>query len=298
MRFLTPSAIFLLLLSPLAGQVVLDQNIDQFGVGKRQAFVQSGPGSQQVAFTEFTFEAFIDLEQGGALTAATLQGPLLGGTQILSIDSFGSEYSSAQYTGDPTTAKGNLNGHFANSTPGNSGTNYTLNFTTDPQLSYSVSFSLAGDQYVEDTPLLTINNGAWQNATYVVASTGEQTMFGWTFNDYNASTDVVLFSIRPTQGGVELVDVKFQGTNPGGYTVPANLFSAGTDYTVELTFARIVDNPTAQGLDAVGVAFYAVETSLALQAVPEPSTYALLGTGLAAVLIWSWRRRVAAKPRR
>lgn len=50
--------------------------------------------------------------------------------------------------------------------------------------------------------------------------------------------------------------------------------------------------------EILGFAFSETYQTNGLAAVPEPSTYALLGLGLTTVLFWSWRRRAAAKPRR
>lgn len=270
--------------------------VTQYGIGKQQAYTQSGPGSANVVFNDFTFEAFINLNSSATLTLAELQGPLLGGTQSLTINSSGGEYHSADFTGTASNAQANLNSHFANSTPGNSGTNYTLSFTTtNPGAAYGVTFSLVGDQYVTAIPEVTINNGGWTNGTYVVAATGEQTMFGWTFGDYNSQTDVILFSIRETNTGNDVVQQQFQGTYTGGFTVAANTLNAGTDYTGTVTFARIVDSDTTTVPGASGYGFYATETSFAIQAVPEPSTYALLGLG--ALVLVVWQRRISRRRR-
>lgn len=304
MRFLTPSAIFLLLLSPLAGQVALGDNIANFGLGKVRGYKQSGPGSEDVAASSYGFNVFATTTTGGTINAAKVYGPLnsyldANGPQDLTINANGAGFSVTGYLN-----QGALDTDF----PQDSSGNYRLRIDVGSLggslanvYDFEIPFNLGASAYVSDVPRLTIDNGAWQDATYVVSATDAGTNFGWVFSDFdtqNPQDYVTLFRISPTQGGLDVVNVQFQGTNPGGYTVPADVLQAGTDYTVTLHFARIVDLPTVQGLNATGAAFYAVETSLALQAVPEPSTYALLGTGLAAVLIWSWRRRAAAKPRR
>jgi len=302
-RFLTPSAIFLLLLSPLAGQVALGDNIANFGLGKVRGYKQSGPGSEDVAASSYGFNVFATTTTGGTINAAKVYGPLTGylgvkGPQDLGINDNGAGLAVTGYLD-----QGSLDTDFPQDNSGN----YRLridvgainqNFPND--YDFEIPFNLGASAYVSDVPRLTIDNGAWHDATYVVSATDTGTNFGWVFSDFDAQNPedyVTLFRISPMQGGLDVVNVQL-GPNQSGYTVAAGVLQAGTDYTVTLHFARIVDLPAVQGLNATGAAFYAVETSLALQAVPEPSTYALLGTGLAAVLIWSWRRRAAAKPRR
>ncbi len=266
---------------------VSDPNVLQYGVGKNRTHLQTGPG--QTAFTSFTFQAFIDLRPDGVLTSAVLQGPLLGGVQSLSLHSTGANFESAQFTGEPTTAKGNLNGNFADSTPGNAGTNYSLVFTTVPGTTYSVGFSLAGDNYPEDIPQFTLDNGQWTEGGYQLDA-GQTVNFGWAFPGYNAATDMVVFRVRPA-GGDEILRQQFQGSHPGGFAVTAGTFAPGTAYVAELGFARVVaSNPNAVA-GAQGVAFYALQTNLTFTAVPEPSTYALLALGLGVVLLPVLRRR-------
>jgi hypothetical protein len=129
-----------------------------------------------------------------------------------------------------------------------------------------------------------------------VAATDQSTHFGWSFSDFNSETDVILFSIRPTTGGgSDVVRLQFRESDPTGYTISPNLFQAGVDYTGQLTFARIVDNPD-DITDVSGVAFFSMETTFNIQAVPEPSTYAMMGFGLLGIVFWM-RRRAAISNR-
>lgn len=274
-------AVFLFAALGAHAVIVDDPDIRQYGVGKRKGYVQSGPGV--VTFSDFTFEAFVDLKPNGTLQSASLQGPLLGGTQTLTINSDGADYQSAQFTGDPTTAKGNLNGNFSDSTPGNAGTNYSLSFTTGSNNAYSASFGLTGDTYATTVPTFTLDNGSWNNGIYVI-DPAQMTNFGWAFTDYNAATDIVLFNIRPKAGGNKIIDQEFQGSNPGGYSVGANQLTLGTEYVGELTYARLVDSNTTTVPGAKGFAYYALETSFNFVAVPEPPVYALLALGLGLVI--------------
>lgn len=271
-----------------------DPDVRQYGVGKTHTYTQTGPTT--VTPTSYTFEAFIDATANGTVNQALVQGPLSGyfdthGPQSLSVYDSGAEFRVTGYLDQNA-----LDLAFPNDSSGN----YKLYVDTGAlggsishggaQYDYAVSFDLGGDAYVPDIPTLTANNGAWQGGTYVVAATGEATSFGWTFTDFDAATDVVLFSIRPANGGDDVLNLQFQGSNPGGYTLAANLLTPGVDYTGQLSFARIVDNP-ADIPGASGVAYYAVQTTFEIQAVPEPSTYALFAAGLGIVGIAAWRRR-------
>lgn len=274
--------------------MIVDPDVAQYGVGKTNGYTQSGPST--TTFQSFTFNAFVDQRAGGNLVGAVLQGPLLGGTQTLTLNAEGADFNSISFTGVPVTAKNNLNGNFSDSTPGNAGTNYRLKIDTSGAGSpdYDVSFSLAGDLYPADIPLFTLDNGAWIGGTYYADTVHNATQLSWSFPTYNSSTDVILLKIEPAAGGAEIVDEQFKGAFTGGFTLSQGLLTAGTEYKVQLTFARLVDQDTTTVPGVQGVAFYATETTFSFVAVPEPSTYVLLLLGLGSVWISIRRRRSAA----
>lgn len=286
-RFLLALAV--VLLAALGGQAaVVDPDVKQYGVGKSRRFMQTGPGT--VTFADFTFEAFVELKPGGALQSATLLGPFVGGTQILALRTDEAGFEAAAFTGDPTTAKSNLNASYPDSTPGNIATNYSLTFVTGANATYSASFSLTGDAYPATTPIFTLDNGSWNNGAYLL-DPAQATNFGWALPDFNAATDIVRFEIQPRAGGSELVEQQFQGSNPGGYTVGAGLLTPGVEYVGELIFARLVDTNTSTVPGAQGFAFYVLETSFNFVAIPEPPVYVLLVLGLGVVARTLRRRR-------
>lgn len=270
---------------------VSEPNIVQYGLGKSRGYVQTAPGT--VSPDSFTFSAFVDASTGGMINGGKIYGPLssflgVNGPQLLNLHAGGADFESTTYLD-----QGSLDTDFPNDNSGN----YVLKIDTGTAggalsggFDYAVSFMLGGDAYAAEVPTLAINNGFWLGGNFLT-DVNSPTSFGWTFSSYNAATDVVLFSIRPQGGGENLVDLQFQGSNPGGYTVNAGLLTSGQMYEGQLTFARIVDSPTdVPGV--MGVAFYAMETSFAIQAIPEPSTYVLLALGLG-VVGWSrWRRRL------
>ncbi|MCF7687810.1 MAG: PEP-CTERM sorting domain-containing protein [Cephaloticoccus sp.] len=274
----------------LVRAVVTDPNIAQYGLGKTHGYTQTGPTT--VTASSYDFSVFIDATSIGVIAGAKVYGPLSGylnthGPQDLTTHSSGAEFKVTGYLN-----QGSLNTDFPNDNSGN----YKLRIDTGTAggsisgYDYEIQFNLGGDAYPTSIPTLTLDNGTWSSGVYQVSDTGVSTSFGWSFADYNATTDVVLFSIE--HGGKDVVRRQFQGSNPGGYTIDPNLLTAGMNYTGRLTFARIVDSPTdVSGVQ--GVAYYAVETTFNLQAVPEPSTYLLLGLGLGSVLLLLKRQRRA-----
>jgi len=287
-----PALLLAVVMAVAARGVVLDPDILFYGLGKTKNYTQSGPGSS--SYVNFTFNAFVDRRDGGVLSGATLQGPLLGGTQTLTLNSAGADYS-ASFSGEATTAKGNLNGNFSDSTPGNAGTNYRLDLNTSGPSNpdYSVSFSLAGDSYPVDIPVATTNAGSWQGGEFVLNS-GTAVSVGWSFPTYSSATDVILFNVENNSSGADAVDVKFSNGFTGGYTIAAGTLTAGQTYTGRITFARVVASNTTAISGAEGIAFYATETTFTIQAVPEPATCALLALGLGLVAWPVVRRRFKA----
>lgn len=159
---------------------------------------------------------------------------------------------------------------------------------------HEIKFNLGGDAYPTTVPLVTVTNGAWSDGKYFVSDSSAVTQFSWTFSDYiqpsafSTTGDVIVFSVRPTAGGSDVVRVQYDSSNPGSYTLAANSLTPGTEYIGELFFARIVDKPDDIS-GVTGVVYYSVETTFKIQAVPEPSTWAMIGLG--AVMIEWWRRR-------
>lgn len=257
--------------------VVMD--IGYYGVGKSKIYVQTGSGT--VSFDGYTFEAFADATTSGSVLGGTVAGPFTGSPGSLMADSGGAHYNSI-FFGSQTA----LDAAYANGT-------YTLTINQQHNgMTSPISLLLNGDAYVPDIPMLTLDNGSWSDGVYYV-DPNQATHFGWTFSSYNSATDVVLFNIEPASGGMDTVDVEFfPPTNaPNGYTVGSGTFTGGpsTAYDVRLTFARLVATDTTSVSGATGLVYYVMETNFTIQAVPEPSTYALVVLGLG--LVWVSVRR-------
>lgn len=286
------SAVSILLVFGISARAQVHLDILQYGVGKTKNHVQVGPGAPE--FADFTFNAFVDLREGGALAGAVLKGPLVGGQQALTLNSGGLDYTSASFNGEPTTAKGNLNSNFKNTDHQDPNTRYRLQIdvgTPSGSPEFDVILDLVGDSYADAAPVFVLDNGDWTAGTYFVDG-DSVTNFGWNLASYNAETDIVLFDVK-SAGGATILDEQFRGTQPGGFSLAANSLTMGESYTVRLAHARVVSQDIASIPGALGVAFYAVETTLNIQVIPEPSTYGLLGLGLIAVLLPMLRRRAA-----
>lgn len=299
MRLVSVSLFSLLAGTCVIGQVT-DPNIAQYGVGKAHRYIQTDAST--VTATSYGFNAFVDATSTGTINQAKLYGPLnsyldTNGPQDLTVRS---DNSGADFTVTGYVDTNDLDASFPNDSNGN----YRLRIDTGVAggsiggtYDHEIQFNLGGDAYPTTVPLLTIDNGTWNSGTYEVAAPDAATHFDWNFTDYNSTTDVVVFSIRANNDGTEIARVQFQGSNPGGYTLAADSLLAGVDYTGELFFARIVDNPNdISGVQ--GVAYYSVETTFAIQAIPEPSTYALMLLGGGLVWLLSRRRKRAVTAHR
>lgn len=270
---------------------VVDPNIAQYGLGRTHGYLQTD--STTVTPYSFSFRAFVDATAGGVINKARISGPPIGsfygvsGPQDLNVYSGGAEI---EYTS--TLADASLS-DFPNLPAGN----FTLKIDdgvlggpiSPGGYDYSAQLAIGVDAYVADIPTFSIDNGSWSGGSFAVDVTNPTT-FSWSFPTFDSSTDMVFFSIT-AQNGDEVVKMQFpQGTNPGSFLLNAGMLTFGESYVGQLTFAHIVDIST----DIPGVfgfAYYATETTVLLQSVPEPSTYALLVLGLGVVLLQVRRRR-------
>lgn len=182
-------------------------------------YEQTGPST--VTATSYSFNVFIDAASGGTINGGKVYGPLgsyldSNGPQTLTVrgDNDGADFRVTGYVN--TTS---LNNAFPNDNSGN----YRVRIDTGTPggnvsggYDHEIQFNLGGDSYPTTVPLLTLDNGSWSSGKYFVSDTEAVTHFGWSFNDYNSTTDVIVFSVRPTEGGSDVVRVQFQGSNPGG----------------------------------------------------------------------------------
>jgi hypothetical protein len=124
---------------------------------------------------------------------------------------------------------------------------------------------------------------------FEVTAPGETTTFSWNFADYNSQTDVIRLSIYDTTASSEVLNLQLQYSNPTSHSLSASSFTAGHKYEGKITFIRTVYIASdITGADGVG--YYALQTKFDLKAVPEPSTYVLMGLGLTIILCVSRRR--------
>ena len=164
----------------------------------------------------------------------------------------------------------------------------------------SVVLTLSGSVY-PNTPTVTFNQGYWSGNVYYFDPTQDLVITSNSFAAFDQNLNGLIdFSIYATSGSSFNAAVKkFYNDNTSApdtltYTLLAtNNFVTGQTLEAEVGFISIVDTATDAALSGALVAsVYSTFTTFNLQAIPEPSTYALLvgGAGLA-IAVWVRRRR-------
>jgi hypothetical protein len=226
----------------------LAADVQIFGVAKQQNFVQDSEQIVRLADDSdenpFEFDLFVDLAEGGAITSASVGTP--GGTNIvLQTDGFDDGYYFS-FKGEHLL---NLNRQHPNGT-------YTFNIVTVNNGTINVPLNLTGDNYPgvprvsNFTAAQSINAAAdftlaWDAFTGGTAGDYIEVFIEEDSDNYNE----VFHSGPPGEG--------LNGTSTS-ILIPAGTLSAGKRYSVEIMFARIMQNVDSGG--SLGVAAYTKRT--------------------------------------
>lgn len=161
----------------------------------------------------------------------------------------------------------------------------------------SGSVNLSGDAY-PNTPLLSFTSGTWSGGSLVMTPAEAAAGFTVNTNAFSGTIDGTCRIGLYVWGAGYEDEVEVFGSATSSLIVPSLSLTSGT-YTFEVEFNRIVYNE-ATAFDSLAgspdaIAIYTMMTSMTLQVVPEPSTYALF-VGLGALLGVIWHRRAHSSP--
>jgi hypothetical protein len=261
-------------------QVAPDADISEYGLGKLQVFYQSSAAAP--TFVSYSFRTFVNQQNGGIINSATATGAGPGSPYTLFDRGGAYGYDSYEYL-EQNYASGTA---FAAAYPNGA---YTLTVNTPHHVNTPINFTLSPDAFPVDIP--TITGGTWSGGMLVINAAVTSTI---TFNSFSSMIN-----------NVDLIEMTFEGETNGvgittsnptsSFVLNANTLNPNETYAATLTFYKRVSGFTASdplnpipGADGMG--FYAFKTYFAVQAIPEPETYALMAAG-AALLGWAARRR-------
>lgn len=172
---------------------------------------------------------------------------------------------------------------------------YTVSVPTYGSVNLNLNTGVAQvHSVVTNAPIFTLTGGAWVNGTYQVGVGQTVTITTNAFGEFNANADAYMeLRIDDNTGSSLYQSARFYSDNNAAdnfftYTINPNTLVSGQTYSLYSTFAAILDSTTLSG--AMAASFLERNTTLTLQAVPEPSTAAALA-GVATLAVITLRRR-------
>ncbi|MDF3057832.1 MAG: motif protein [Rariglobus sp.] len=163
----------------------------------------------------------------------------------------------------------------------------------------TVELVQSGDLYPNTPMVATFSQGFWSGGVYYFDPTQDLTITTNAFTAYDSYIDGMINIFVNANAGpgydqdAQAFHDQAGGANTLSLTIDAFELVGGQTLELELGFSSIVDDDADLLLPgALIVSVYSTFTFVQLQAIPEPSTYAMLvgGAGLA-VAVWVRRRR-------
>jgi hypothetical protein len=269
-----------------------EPDVGDYGFGQVLKHKQTDGVTVTQDANPYSFQAFVSGD-GSHISNATISVPGANAAAYSLTTSdpgfkFGVSY---QYSGTSSAALANSVFPLSNG--------YSLYFATPSNpTGYTVtSLDLTGGVFPSVAPQVA-GGGTWSGGTFLVDVTDANNYI--TFNSFTGMTgaDYIVFDVWST--------TDYHASTSWSHSNGTNFFlgpdqqsglpylTIGDSYQASVTFLKVITSDTASvptlGSE-LGYSFMATRTYFTLQAIPEPSTYALLALGLGLVGFQRLRRR-------